>query len=349
MANRDAATLESRALAILDITVAEENAYRWLLAHPGATVQEVGAALRLSPRKAQRLLDAIESKGLATYTPQRPRRYVPASPSVAIEALALQHEQELQRARLLGRELQEISVAGQPTKAEEVVEVVTSREAERRINEQINAFAQEDVVALMRLPLLISRLDTTPEKFKRAQREAQARGVRYRSIVDAQIMKVPGVLASMRADMSAGEEIRVLPELPFKMALADRRAAFVPLNLSDPETPSLLVHSSALLDALRVLFELLWERAAPITLGHGGELEIGQPESRMREEIHELISLLAAGLQDKAIAHELGISASTLNRRVVEAMAALDARSRFQFGWLSALRLSGAPGRDPKT
>jgi DNA-binding NarL/FixJ family response regulator len=104
----------------------------------------------------------------------------------------------------------------------------------------------------------------------------------------------------------------------------------------------LLVRSSALLDALHALFELLWERAAPISFKRGGTLEIAKPDARLREDANELVTLMAAGLQDKAIAHELRISASTLNRRVVETMRALDARTRFQLGWLAALRLSSA-------
>jgi sugar-specific transcriptional regulator TrmB len=339
---------DARAFAALDIDEAEEHAYRWLLSHPGATVQEVGEALRLSPRRTQRLLDAIEVKGLATYSPQRPRRYVPASPHVAIEALALRREEDIQRARMLGRELQELVAAQRSGEQEPIVEMVTSHEAERQINEQIDRVAQQEVVSLVRLPLLISRPDEHNQQGQRTQREAQARGVRYRSIVDAEILTVPGAVKGIRRDMRAGEDVRVLPELPFKMALADRRAAFIPLNLEDPGTPSLLVRSSALLDALHALFELLWERAAPIAFPRGGSLEIGKPDARLREDTHELVTLMAAGLQDKAIAHELGMSASTLNRRIVETMRALDARTRFQLGWLAALRLSSAPARsDP--
>jgi DNA-binding NarL/FixJ family response regulator len=45
---------------------------------------------------------------------------------------------------------------------------------------------------------------------------------------------------------------------------------------------------------------------------------------------------MAAGLNDKKIAHELGISGSTLKRRVSETMKAFNARTRFQLGRLTA-------------
>src|SRR5699024_2972083 len=76
-----------RPLENLGITEFEERIYRWLLTRRGATAAEVARALGLTPAKAQRLLDALETKGLATHTPERPRRYIPSSPDVALEAL----------------------------------------------------------------------------------------------------------------------------------------------------------------------------------------------------------------------------------------------------------------------
>jgi len=46
---------------------------------------------------------------------------------------------------------------------------------------------------------------------------------------------------------------------------------------------------------------------------------------------------LAAGLNDKAIAHEAGISDTTLTRRVAELMKCFDTHTRFQLGWRAAL------------
>lgn len=329
---------EERPLDILDIDAIEERAYRWLLAHPGATVQEIAQALPLSPRKTQRLLDAIEAKGLVTYSPQRPRRYVPASPSIAMEALVLKRLEELQRARGVIQELHE-HAAQQLGEQEQLVELITSSEAESQILGQMYRAAQHEVVALTRPPLRISRMDLPHEQDQYHQQQAQARGVRLRSIVDAEFLALPGAVDNVRVHMKSGEEVRVLPSLPLKLVLADRRTAIIPLSLQQP-SPALLVRSSTLVDALCAMFEMLWERAAPISFKHG-ELETGAPDSQLREQAQALVSLMAAGLPDKAIAHELGISGSTLNRRIVEIMSVLDASTRFQFGWLSALRLSG--------
>ena len=328
-----------RPLDVLDIGVDEERVYRWLLTRPGATAQDVAQGLSLASRRTQRLLDTIEAKGLATYSPQRPRRYVAASPGTAMEALVLRRMEDLQRARSVIQDLQE--QAAHQDDREQLVELITSREAERQAFEHMQRNAQHEIVGLIRLPILITRVDVPTEQGQSTQREAQARGVRFRSIVDTPFMETSGVAERVLSDVRAGEDIRVVPSLPFKMVMADRKVAFIPLNLEREDSPSLLVRSSALVDALYALFESLWQRAVPIAFAQGGKLEIGERDSVLREQAQTFVSLLAAGLPDKAVAHELGISASTLNRRIVDIMALLNASTRFQLGWLAALRLSG--------
>lgn len=332
---------EPRPFDILGISEAEEQAYDWLLAHSGATVPEISRALALTPGKTQRLLDAIEAKGLATHTPERPRHYVPSSPDIALKALVAQRQESLQRAETAIQELQERAASRRQDEQEQIVEIITSREAERQAFEQIHRTAQHEVVTLIRLPLRVSRLEVPSKEDQRPQRSAQARGVKYRSIVDAECLSLPGVTHRILEDMKAGEDVRATPNLPFKMFIIDRRLALIPLKLQQPGGPSLVVRSSALLDALYALFEILWERSAPISFTAAGEPKTGEPGERLTEEAKELIALMAAGLNDKTIAHELHISVRTLRRHSVELMRSLNARTRFQAGWLAALQSSG--------
>jgi sugar-specific transcriptional regulator TrmB len=344
MTIRPSDAADERTLDLLGISEPEEQAYRWLLGNPGATVQEAAPALRMPPRKMQRLLDALEAKGLATHAPERPRRYLPAPPNIAMEAMVLEHQDRLRRARTTIRELQEHAKSAQHNGSHEpIVELISSREAGRQVMEQIDRLAKTEIIALIRQPILFSTIDVddTPP----TQKEAIARGVRFRSIADTGYLALPGAVQRTWRDLRAGEDIRVFPNLPFKMLLADRRIAFIPLDLEHATDKSLLVRSSALLDALVALFEMLWDRAAPIAFSRNGEMHTAAAPIDPADD--GLVSLLAAGLNDKTIAHELGISERTLGRRVGELMESLDARTRFQAGWLAALRLGAESGRDP--
>ena len=319
-----------RPLEALGISVIEEHVYEALLDRSGATLADLERDLTLPSRKLQRVLNALEQKGLITRTSIPPRRHIPASPDIAVEALVLRRHDELRRARSEIQRLQERAAAS-AGEQRQMIELVTTREAERHVFEQMQHAAQHEVIFLERPPILIAG----PEQPDETEMRALSRGVRYRSIADRAFLELPSVLTRVREDMLAGEEVRVVSKLPFKMVMADRSIALIPLNLERPGSPTMLVRSSALLDALYAMFELLWNQAAPISFTREGAMSTGELAARLPEETEKLIPLLAAGLNDKTIAHELGISASTLNRRMAELMKSVDARSRFQLGWLA--------------
>lgn len=330
-----------RALDVLGISDAEEHVYRRLLQQPGATRADIARSLAMPPRTIQRLLESIEAKGLATHSPEHPRRYIPAWPDMAIEALILRRQEDLQRARLAAQELQEQALAGRRTEAPEaIVELIAAGEAERLVYEQLHLGAQHEIITLMRPPMRISSL--APPYDHALQADAGGRGVRFRTIVDADFLALPGAVGLLRSEMSVGTQARGVPHLPFKMVLADHRLAIIPLDLEHAGSKVLLVRSSALLDALYALFEILWSRGAPIGFSAEGDLARDGAGGQLPDAAGDLIPLMAAGLNDKAIAHELGISARTFERRMVTVMKALGARTRFQAGWLAALQMGGA-------
>ncbi len=156
---------------------------------------------------------------------------------------------------------------------------------------------------------------------------------------------MPGAIERLRNSTLAGERYRVVPSLPFKLIIVDRRIAILPLTVTKPDGNVLLVRASALLDALAVVFDMFWERAAPITFSATSASRIGDPARGLSREVDEVLPLLAAGLNDKSIAHQLDYSLRTLERRVVEIMESLGARTRFQAGWLAALRLKSSIAR----
>lgn len=327
------AGIEPRPFDILGISEPEEHAYRWLLAHMGATVQQLSRGLSLPLRRAQHVLDAIEARGLVTHSPERPRRYLPSPPDMAIDALILHQQGELQRARIEAQELQ-TKFDSDPgrSRSREIVELITSREAERQAFEQMQRTARSEVLFFVRPPMRIQRLDVDQDY--KTQYGMRAKGISYRCLLDNDYLDLPGAAARVQSDLRRGIEIRVVPKLPSKLVLADRRIALMPLN---PNDSSVLVRGSALLDTLYALFETLWHGAAPISATRPDQPTTSATESKS-PEMDDFVALLAMGINDKTIAGELGLSMRTLNRRIAELMNTFGARSRFQAGWLAAFQ-----------
>jgi len=306
------------ALRALGIEEDEERAYHLLLTQHTATVEEVATQLSLSIRRTQALLQRVEAKGLASHSPERPRRYIPARPELAIEALIQQRQAILERTRSAIPLLKSLM---------DLVEVITSRPALGQILEQLQDTVQREVFAFQRAPMLY------PDGHQKTVREH----IRIRSISDSTYLDMPGSLQSLQRMVSMGEEARYSHTLPMKMIVWDRRIAIVPLSVDNQQGPALLVRGSSVLDALCALFDLTWERSTPLAFNLSGALEEQRSEGRLSKAAEQAITLLAAGQNDKLIAHETGVSTATLNRRVNELMQHFNARTRFQLGWRAAL------------
>jgi DNA-binding CsgD family transcriptional regulator len=138
--------------------------------------------------------------------------------------------------------------------------------------------------------------------------------------------------------IAAGQQARVLPTtLPMSLYIVDGRHAFLPLQRESASVESaIVVHSSALLDALTKLFEGLWQRALPLELPATREAPAPQRRRAQIDE-HRLVALLLSGLTDDAIARQLGVGYRTVQRHIATLMTKLGAHTRFQAGLQAAL------------
>jgi len=297
------------------------------------------AGLQLPFEQVEAAVLELERKGFATHAPEKVSRHFPSPPDIAIESLLLRRQQELQQARLAIADLQReqtSSADGSP-----VVEIIDADPAaQSQPYAQSHQRAVHEVLCLVRPPFMVS----APNKDEDTRAEARKRGVRYRNIVHPEVLGLPGWPEILRADMAAGEEVRLLADFPFKMIVADRELGLLPLKIGDPQGPMLLLRRSAVLDALCELFETLWARAVPIRFADDGSFSVGTPAVGP-VQIEGLVALLAAGLIDKLTASRLGISERTLMRRIETLYQTLNARTRFQAGWLAALQTVAAGRR----
>lgn len=159
-------------------------------------------------------------------------------------------------------------------------------------------------------------------------RDLKAAGRRSRAIYPVRILQAaPEVL---RARTEAGEEIRLLPDIPTRMFVVGRSHAVLPEPLGFMDEPRSLVRQQGLVEALALLFDLMWERAAPVP-----DVDGRAPLVDMRRF---LLEQLAAGQVDEQIAVRLGLGLRTVRRRVADLMTELGADTRFQAGVEAARR-----------
>ncbi|MER5641987.1 LuxR C-terminal-related transcriptional regulator [Kitasatospora sp. NPDC002227] len=297
----------------LGLSGPEQEVYRQLLTTPGGSVPWLGARCGLPPGQVQLALESLAGQGLVERTAGA--RWSAVPPDVALEELLLRREVELRRARGRITELMRTYRRSRPgAQAGELVEVISGLDSIAELWRTLQLGVRERLRVLDKPPY-VRRFDPETEL------AVLRRGVTMHVVYESRALREPERLAEIRAFAQAGEQARVLPELPLKLALVDDRCALLPVSAGSELQSVLLVRPSSLLDALVGLFELYWS--------HAMRLPGATPEG---DRHRQLLTLLAAGLTDESIARQMGVSARTVQRWVREMMDRFGARTRFQAG-----------------
>jgi DNA-binding CsgD family transcriptional regulator len=147
-----------------------------------------------------------------------------------------------------------------------------------------------------------------------------ASGRRSRAVYPLRVLhEAPEVLQTRT---EAGEEVRLIDDLPTRLLIIGVTHAIVPEPLGFSDSPRLLVRQGALVSALTLLFELYWEKATPVS-------ELSATASNERSF---LLRQLLSGAKDEQIARTMGLSLRTIRRRIADLMIELGADTRFQAG-----------------
>lgn len=307
----------------LGIDEVQARLYHALVRLGDGDVDELVHHSTLTPEAVRAGLAALESAGLVT---RRGDRVVAFRPELAIEAAVAEREAQLARARTAGQLLAQEYRADQPPRASgDVVEIIEGREAIVARHQQLQRQAQTEIITFESPPYLS---DVT--QLNDAEVSQLRRGISVRGVYASACLTYPGRVDSLRQEVAAGEQARVLPEVPLKMSVVDRKAALVPLTMdAEGFEHALVLGPCTLLDALVGLFDALWSRGVPLDKALAGDV-VSEPSWPQVDR--DVLMLLTSGATDDAIARQLQVSVRTVRRRIATLMTALDARTRFQAG-----------------
>ncbi|PZF84137.1 helix-turn-helix domain-containing protein [Jiangella anatolica] len=310
-------------LASVGLGPFDEDVYRELLTCADATPSALAARLGQPESRVDRACGRLRALGLVVRMSGRRRRYTAVDPESALEALIRERAGELERVRGSALALASLFHAARRQEgAGSTIELLNGPEEQGRWFVRLQHQVREEMMVLDRPPYVLAAVN--PVEPVRLDN-----GVRWRAIYAPEALEIPGAMDEIDELTRRGEQGRVLPGLPLKLAIADRRTALLPLSMELGHAQGLVIRESTLLDALIELFEVYWARATPL----------GSPaDDEAPDHDRELVRLLAAGLTDNAIARQLGMSTRTMRRRTRRLFDQLEATNRFQAGIQAARR-----------
>jgi HTH-type transcriptional regulator, sugar sensing transcriptional regulator len=254
---------EAAPLVALGLTGYEASAYVALTRRDRATGAEVARLAGLPRQRIYDVLDGLVARGLATVEPGRPARYVAVAPDTAVAALLVARRAEVERLEheaalavaLLTPAYQDGRSTSDPLNYIEVLREPGTI-AKRFI--ELQAAATDEILVFTKPPYAVEPAENV------AGLELMARGVEARSVYERSVYDDPNVVDAVRYFVAAGEQARVVDELPLKLVLIDERVAL--FTMEDPIAGAtnltiMTVEHPGHARLLKLAFERVWDRA----------------------------------------------------------------------------------------
>ncbi|WP_335977166.1 MULTISPECIES: helix-turn-helix transcriptional regulator [Streptomycetaceae] len=311
--------------------------YRALLASGSSEREKVNESLGLTLEEAAAGWQELDELGLVRPS-WRPGKMDSVEPDTAIMSLLAKQRDTLvaQRDELTSvvkaaetlMERYRPMVTREPADVE--VEVLSGPARRREFVRDFGATVSEVVSSMHPGPLpppefLESSLDS--------DRAFIEKNIRVRAIYGQSVNSGPRQRKYLTDLAALGAEVRLIPQVPFDLLVADEHTALTRAEPSDPDGPAVVIRGPVLVRCYLAMYEDCWLRAVP----YSSRGQTGQDDnSELTEQHRTTLRLLANGLTDERIARKLGVSLRTVSRLVSEVMRYLDAESRFQAGVLAA-------------
>lgn len=308
-------------LAVLGVDdPVQSEVYLALVQEAGAGVTVLAARTGHGLAAVEAALSALASAGLVVK--DTAGGWDAAAPDTVLGGRLARREDGLREARRwLGVVEREYRAARRSAHPGDVVEILSGADAVGARLRDLQNGARHRIRGLDRPPYVSVRPGDNRDLLVKV-----AEGLDVRIVLDGEAAAWPDRLTGEILDWRPfGDHVRIAETLPTKIFLVDDDVALVPVVSTETslQQSAYVVHRGSLLDALIALFESEWSRAT--SLPPAGEDGVDDPTAA-------LLTLLAAGQTDIAIARSLGVSERTVQRRVQALLARLGVSSRFQAG-----------------
>jgi len=176
------------------------------------------------------------------------------------------------------------------------------------------------------------------EEATRTGQAVLAGGREQRAIYPIAALEGPAGRRWAQSWADLGEQQRVTENPPSEFAIFGDEVVLAIAEWHSTESERVIIRNPMLIAAFTAMFDYAWELALPMP---GVRPDV--------DEDRQLLTLLATGFKDEAIARYLGWGVRTVRRRVAKLMDELGADTRFQLGAAAQRRglLKPVAGRKP--
>ncbi|MFV0407059.1 MAG: hypothetical protein ACK5LN_09595 [Propioniciclava sp.] len=310
----------------------EVETYRILIDHGPLPIEEIADRQGSSVVEARAVLDSLSARGLATGATEG--RFRASPPRKALGPILDRTLDQAQQVRAMLAEFDQLyNSRGGGLAPSESVELVNGTENVIRRSDQLFNQVKHQLYAMADAEdLRIHPIDGYPEL-----KSAVEKGVDHRVIVARSLLEISKEITGVNLALGPRTEFRSTSTIPTRMFLLDQATLWIPLLPTEEcDNRAMIVHDNPLVVIAAALFDLMWREARPMAIVERGRVTYAA-EAVESTDI-AILGLLLTGITDQAIAHQLGTSVRTVQRRVRALMEETGATSRIQLGYEAGRR-----------
>ncbi len=248
-------------LVDLGLTGYEASAYLALTRRGRATGAEVARLAGLPRQRIYDVLDGLVARGIASVEPGRPARYTALSPEEAVGVLIAAHRQQLERlereaAEAIARLTPAFRAGREENDPLDYIEILREPAAIGKRFAELEASVEQEILVFTKPPYAVEPAANV------AGLQLLARGIEARSLYERSLYDDEAQVAAVRHFVAAGEQARIVDELPLKLVLIDERLALFTMEDPVAGAPGLtimIVEHTALARLFKLAFERVWE------------------------------------------------------------------------------------------
>jgi hypothetical protein len=327
-------------LAPFRVSEAAETLYRRVLRSSTTDVATLAAELGWSPEEAATALQGLIAVRLVRETTDH--QVVVEHPRAALERLIDNEEARLDgRRRQLAEARNAIAQFTADHRVGQAGKGGVRRPAWEQVSTQLAPSLVEHTIRSTSgtIRSCVTRVDVGPgldDDAYRTGHAAVAAGREQRALYPLSALEDPAGQRWMRDWAQVGEQQRVSDAPPSEFAVFGDEVVLAVAEWGAAEADYVVIRDQMLVSAFTTLFDLAWTAALPV------------PDTTVETDAdRRLLTLLAGGFKDEAIARYLGWGVRTVRRRVAALMVDLGADTRFQLGVAAQRRGLVGPARHP--
>ncbi|MCC3275474.1 MULTISPECIES: helix-turn-helix transcriptional regulator [unclassified Arthrobacter] len=306
------------------------DVYRFAVSRPGWTAEDASEALGYTSRSIDAAIAELTSRCLLLAQAADCPSYTAVSPDVALAELVDPDERALLelRGRINSRRREMAALtpayveARKRLAADSSVEVVEDQDKVQRVLIEYGRSATDRV--LIARPGQGANADIHEESVQK-DLDLLRSGVQRQTLYHSSTRDHVPTRKAVETITAAGGQFRTLPYMPLRTLIFDEKVAVVARQLHPGDVAGLVIRDPNLIRIFGLLFEFAWGLAEPFLTENPARDELTSTQ-------RSVLTALAAGYSDEAIARRVGISVRTCRRHIAWMLEELGAESRFQAG-----------------